>query len=227
MGKGIYHRVESGIIRMIETGDTVPGARLPSERALADRFKVSRNTVREAIRALVEKGILVCRRGAGSFVTPDAGDRISQSLKEKMAGKQMRLAEIFEVRKILEPGIAAKAAKTISPGTLVALTEVLERQKEALDRGDDPVPFDTRFHEILVEATGNGVLLSLFRTLAAVLSETRDFQPPERTRISIDSHARILEALQASDSQAAFQAMTDHMAEMENFLNQMIKENSK
>lgn len=227
MPQGIYHRVESKIIRMIETGAIAPGSRLPAERALAKTFKVSRNTVREAIRALVEKGIIVCRRGAGSFVTPDAGARIADALKKDIAGKQGRLAEIFEVRKMLEPGIAARAAETIAPEDLDALEATLARQRNALAQGDDPVPFDTEFHEILVKSTGNSVLRSLFKTMNTVLAETRDFQTPERSDLSVAAHLEILKALRARDAAAARRAMSEHMAKMETLLHQLIKEKSK
>ncbi|WDP91737.1 MAG: FadR family transcriptional regulator [Desulfobacter sp.] len=222
MARGIYHRVESEIIRMIETGEAAPGCRLPSERALAERLKVSRNTVREAIRALVEKGILFCRRGAGSFVAPEAEEQIARALQKEMAGKRVRLAEIFEVRKMLEPAIAGRAAEIIGEAGLADLEEIVRRQEAALEKGQDPAVFDTRFHEALAKATGNSVLCSLFSTLNAVLAESRDFQPPRRAALSISSHRQILSALRARDREKASRAMADHMEKTQSLLNRML-----
>jgi len=224
MVKGIYNKVEFKITRMIEAGEVEPDGRLPSERALAGLFKVSRNTVREAIRALVEKGILSCRRGAGSFVTPDAGDRIAALLKKELGKKQLRLTEIFEVRKILEPGIAARAARTIDSKGLDELDRLLGQQKDALETGGDPAEFDRRFHETLVRFTGNSVLASLFRTLDMILEESRAVQTPERAGHSIKFHTRILDALRQGDPKAASLAMAEHMDGIEKLINQTIKE---
>lgn len=224
MEKGIYHRVESEIIRLITNENIGPDERLPSERALAQKFKVSRNTIREAIRTLVEKGILTCRRGAGSFVTAGAAELITAQIKEEMGKKQFHLAEIFEVRKMLEPAVAAKASKKIKKSDLVVLTHILDQQQAALEKGTDPVAFDTLFHEALVNSTGNKVLCSVYQTLTELLAESRAFQPPQRARVSVESHKRILEAVKSGDEDGAFKAMADHMDKVETILKDMIKE---
>ena len=226
MTKGILKQIEARILDMVKRDEIGPGGRLPSERALAEGFDVSRNTVREAIRALVEQGILVCRPNAGSFVAPDAPDRMEACLKKELDKRKLRLAEIFEVRKILEPAVAAQAALKIDPKGLDALSSVLEQQKQALETRGNPVKYDERFHDILVESTGNAVLKTLFRTLNRVTAEIRtpELQSLERASRSAKGHGRIVEALARGDRDGAFQAMTDHMDEIQDVLNKIIKE---
>ena len=229
MTKGIGNRVETRIIGMIEDGTVAPGARLPSERALAQEFQVSRNTVREAIRALVEKEILVCRRGAGSYVRHQARDRIAERLKVALKEKQLRLTEIFEVRKMLEPAVAARAAAIASQKDLEELTAILACQEQALERGEDPGPHDRAFHQFLVRITGNSVLGSVYATLSQVVEEIRtpDVQTPERGQLSLVSHEKILAALKQGDGTAAARAMTRHMDGIETMLNRKIDEDLK
>ncbi|MCG8619732.1 MAG: FadR family transcriptional regulator [Desulfobacterales bacterium] len=219
MRKGICGQIETELMKMIRNKAVHPGGRLPSERALAVRFKVSRNTIREAIRGLVEKGILTCRPNAGSYVTSGADDLVSQILKQSLEKKQVRLAEIFEIRRILEPAVAKKAAEKITPGELESLAVILDRQAEALERGRDPVPFDEKFHETLVRSAGNSVLWSVYATLNKILAETRspEVQSRDRAALSVRSHTEILAALKESDGRAAARAMERHMDRMEKF----------
>ncbi len=229
MAREIGNQVEARIMGMIEDGTVVPGARLPSERALAQAFQVSRNTVREAIRALMEKGIIVCRRGAGSYVRLQARDRIAQQLKAVLEKKQLRLTEIFEVRKMLEPSVAARAAVTATPKDLEDLAVILACQEQALARGEDPGGHDRAFHQALVRITGNSVLGSVYDTLSQVLEEIRtpDVQTPERGRLSLISHEKILAALKQGDETAAARTMTQHMDGIETMLNRKIDEDLK
>ncbi|MDD9301847.1 MAG: FadR family transcriptional regulator [Desulfobacter sp.] len=222
MGKS--HFVELKIVEMVRKKKLMPGGRLPSERALAAEFKVSRNTIREAIRGLAEKKILSCRRGSGSYVAANAGDLVAARLKTDLENQKKRLAQIFEVRKILEPGVARKAAKVISSRALEKMEKMLSLQKAALASGQDTTEYDKKFHEILVKSTNNSVLWSVFTALTAILEESRKMQSAERAGHSVDSHVKILACLKARDGQGAYQAMSEHMDGVEDILTRMIEE---
>ena len=221
MDKPVSQQVEEQILQEIKAKSLQPGDRLPPERGLALEFQVSRNTVREAIRALAEKGILISRRGAGSYVTEEAGDIIAGRLKKSLEKRRRHLAEVFEVRALLEPVIAARAAQTVTPGQIEGLEDILDQQKQALSRGKSPVAFDEAFHEALVRATGNGVLWSVYDTLRGVLAESRarDLQTETRARLSVESHERIIQALKKKDSGAASREMARHMEAVEKNVN--------
>lgn len=217
MDKPVSQQVEEQILQEIKAKSLQPGDRLPPERGLALAFQVSRNTVREAIRALAEKGILISRRGAGSYVTEEAGDIIAGRLKKSLEKRRRHLAEVFEVRALLEPVIAARAAQTVTPVQIEGLEDILDQQKQALAQGKSPVAFDEAFHEALVRATGNGVLWSVYDTLRGVLAESRarDLQTETRARLSVESHERIIRALKKKDSGAASREMARHMEAVE------------
>ena len=225
MEKPVSQQVEEQILQKIKAGiktrSLQPGDRLPPERGLALELRVSRNTVREAIRALAEKGILISRRGAGSYVTEEAGDIIAGRLKKSLEKRRRHLAEVFEVRALLEPVIAARAAQTVTPKEMEGLEAILEQQKQALAQGKSPVAFDEAFHEALVRATGNGVLWSVYDTLRGVLSESRagDLQTEARALLSVESHERIIRALKKKDPGAASREMARHMEAVEKNVN--------
>ncbi len=217
MANPVSQQVEEKILKDIKEQSLGAGDRLAPERVLADRFKVSRNTVREAILSLREKGILVSRRGAGSFVTGDAAQMLKGQLHKMAEQKRLRLAEVFEVRGLLEPAIAARAARTITPDKIDHLQSLVDRQADALARGGDPVVFDEAFHEALVRATGNSVLRSVYDTFKEILKESRslELQTPERTASSVKAHQHIIRALRNKDPDAAFREMAHHMAAVE------------
>lgn len=214
-------QVEEQILGEIRARSLKPGDRLPPERGLSQRFQVSRNTVREAIRALAEKGILISRRGAGSYVTEAAEDILSGRLRKRLDKRHRHLAEVFEVRALLEPVIAARAACTVTPEDIEGIEAILEQQKQALARGENPVGFDEAFHQALVRATGNRVLWSVYDTLREVLSQSRaeGLQTEARARLSVAAHERILVALKKKDPKAASREMARHMETVEKNVN--------
>jgi GntR family transcriptional regulator, transcriptional repressor for pyruvate dehydrogenase complex len=205
------------IIRLLEatirSGSLPPGERLPAERQLAKEYQVSRNTVREAIKALAEKGVLVSRRGAGTYVAPDA----LGCLVEGAARRHRRLREVFELRKILEPQIAALAAARITQPQVAEIETVLFRQQEAIATGHDQVTLDERFHRLIAEASGNSVLCEVYTTLHGVLAESRveELQSPERNRASLAHHTAIVAALRERLPERAAELMRSHMEQVE------------
>lgn len=205
------------IIRLLEatirSGKLRPGERLPAERQLASGYQVSRNTVREAIKALAEKGVLVSRRGAGTYVAPDA----LGCLVEGAARRQRRLREVFELRKILEPQIAALAAARITEQQMAEIETVLARQLEAITAGRDQVSLDERFHSLIAKASANSVLCEVYTTLHGVLAESRiqELQSPERNRRSLAHHTAIVAALREHAPEQAAELMRSHMEQVE------------
>lgn len=210
------------IVRVIEdlikSGRLKPGERLPSERYLAESRQVSRNTVREAIKALAEKGVVASRRGAGTYVAEGA----LACMIDGATRRRQRLREVFELRKILEPQIARLAARRISAEGLAALADVIAQQRKALEQGRDLVALDELFHRLLARATGNSVLFDLYETLHDVLGESRvnELQSPERNRGSVAHHAAIFQALQRQAAEEAEASMHQHMEQVEKNLRQ-------
>ena len=227
--KKTYETLAESIEGMIEAGDLKGGNRLPPERQLAETYNVSRNTVREAIRILSEKKVLVSRTGSGTYVAESALVILTSSLDEALEHKKNRLKDIFEIRKILEPQIAALAAERIRPRALKELSDIVACQETAFNDNQDTRTFDEHFHRALVEATGNKVLSHVYEKLSDILSESRagDLQNQERQERSVSLHKDILTALSSRDTALAARKMKQHMLDIQKSLDLLEKTSTK
>jgi GntR family transcriptional regulator, transcriptional repressor for pyruvate dehydrogenase complex len=204
----------AGIVRLIESGELRAGDKLPPERVLSAMFEVSRNSVREAIRVLCEKGVLESRHGAGNFVCArGTGALLTQALTAQRA----RLREIFEVRRILEPGVAELAARRAGQREIEELKILLCDQQQCLLSGKDDADLDARFHLALARASQNSVLCDLMVALNGTLDESRStlLRTPDRKRRSTEGHLRIIGAIERRDAELCRRLMLEHLQTME------------
>ena len=202
---------------LIRQGVLEHGARLPSERSLADQFKVSRSSVREAIRSLELQGLVVSRRGAGTFINTENLESVVALIATTLSSGGETLQEIFEVRHLLEPQIAAVAAQRASPEEIERLTEILEEQQRQISRGQTGVDADTAFHFGLASATHNSALVKVVSAVEDILRLSRDYslQEPGRPQRSLASHRQILNMVESRDTEGAKQAMEYHLTSVE------------
>ena len=209
--------IAQALEREIQKGNFTPGDRLPAERPLAAQYQVSRNTVREAIKTLVEKGVVETRVGAGSYVAQTPGKALGQAL----AQNRKRLRDILEIRILLEPQMARLAAQRISPPLLDQLKSLVAEQEKAISKGKTGAAQDMAFHRCLALAGDNQVLLELYDTLSEILAESRagDLQSPRRLKASVETHRSLIQALEARDPDTAARAMESHMARVKQLLN--------
>ena len=200
---------------LIRRGDLSHGSRLPPERALAEQFGVGRSSVREAIRSLELQGLLVTRHGSGSFVNTQSLDAVA-TLMEPNNGAE-GLQDIFEMRHLLEPQIAALAARRATPEDMVRLAAILEEQQRQILEGETGVDADTEFHFTLATATHNPALVKVVNAVEDVLRRSRDryLQLPGRPERSLHSHHEILEMVRAGDDAGALRAMDHHLTTVE------------
>lgn len=202
---------------LIRQGVLQHGARLPSERSLADQFKVSRSSVREAIRSLELQGLVVSRRGAGTFINTENLESVVALIATTLSSGSETLQEIFEVRHLLEPQIVAVAAKRASPEEIEQLEDILEDQQRQISRGQTGVDADTAFHFALASATHNSALVKVVSAVEDILRLSRDYslQEPGRPQRSLASHRQILNMVKDRDSDGAKQAMEHHLTSVE------------
>ncbi len=213
----VYEEIVSQITSLILEGDLKLGDKLPSERELSERFGVGRNSVREATRALESANLVETRQGEGTFVivTPDT---LVSALSEKMSSEGASgFHLLFEARRVLEPQIAALAAKRAAPAELEKLADILDRQREEIEAGGSGIDEDTEFHMGLAEAAKNEFLHRLVVSLLGTLRELRERSVREESdRIrSHETHVKILEAVKEGREKDAVANMIGHLLEIE------------
>ncbi|WP_161629834.1 FadR/GntR family transcriptional regulator [Desulfogranum japonicum] len=221
MQKIRHDQVVRKIEEFIACGQFKAGERIPPERDLADHFQVSRNTIREAIKALAEKGVLVSRRGAGTFVAQGALACVVYGFTRR----HKRLTEIFELRNLLEPQIARLAARRITSEQIEILKGIVQQQRENLEDKTIQAMLDDQFHSLIVQAAGNTVLSELYDALHGALTESRsqELQSYERNVRSMEYHGRLVEALEAHAESQAATIMREHMQQVESNFEQLVR----
>ena len=215
----LYERIVSQIEQRIESGELQVGDQLPSERELAEQFAVSRTAVREAVKALRQKGLVEIRPGRGTFITNETSDTIRDSLGMLMKmGVTKGSGNLVEVREILEPEIAALAATRITDDYISSMQDAVNIMDTALDNVDMFVEADLDFHLALAEGTQNPFIPILMDSIIDLLRE-------QRKRIGLTKgglqrgqvhHKKILDAVSKHDAQAARRAMQDHLKQVRN-----------
>ena len=220
VGRRLYEDIVQQFHALIRQGELQHGARLPSERAMAEQFKVSRGSVREAIRALELQGLVVPKRGSATFTNTRDLESVVALLASTLSsgpGSLDTLDDIFEMRHVLEPQIAAMAALRASPEEVAGLAEILVEQERQISNGETGVDADTAFHFALATATHNAALIKVVSAVEDILSRSRNqtLQAPGRPGRSLASHRRILESIKLGDSEEARRAMDHHLAVVE------------
>ena len=215
----LYEQIVQQIEESIVKGDLKPGDQLPAERELAQKFGVSRTAVREAVKALREKGLVEAYSGRGTFITDDTTLAVRQSLDLMVKiGQADGFDHLAEVRAILEPEIAALAATRMQDAELATMREAVS----IMDRsGQDPEAYieaDLDFHLALAEAAANPIILSLLDSIVGILREQRlrIFRVPGGPERGQIYHKRILDAVERRDPEKARQAMREHLEQVRN-----------
>jgi GntR family transcriptional repressor for pyruvate dehydrogenase complex len=213
----IHEEVVTQVHTLIRQGKFKAGDQLPSERELAETFKVSRTSVREALRALETQGLIVSRMGMGNFVADLPIESLVAPLAKLLIQEKDALADIFEMRKLIEPRIASLAAQRATHRDIERMTGILETQREAVNRGETGVEADAEFHFAIGRATHNQALEKLVSGLMELLSHSREesLQTPDRRRASIEAHQEILSAIERHDKRRAQKTMFHHIERVE------------
>lgn len=181
----------------IINGVFTPGQRL-TEDTLAESYGISRVPVREALRTLEAEGFAYSRPYAGTFVA---------ELTEDEA------ADLLEIRAVLEPLCASRAARRRTPEQLGRLKELTALGQDAVRTGrlDELTRLNSRFHEVLAEASGSTLLAQLITQLGWKIAWVYAVELPRRATDSWDEHERICAALEAGDADRARDLVTEHI----------------
>ena len=209
------------IKEMIVSGALQPGQRLPKEADLATDLGLSRNSLREAVKALSLMNILDVRQGDGTYVTSLESNLLLEALSFIVDfHRDDQVLEFLAVRRILEPSATALAAHSITAEQLGELRGVLASAAPA-DGIDKIIAADLEFHRRITAATGNRVLCSLLESLSAPTMRARVWRgltEPAAVERTLAEHTAILDALEARDAEAARAWATVHIANVERWL---------
>jgi GntR family transcriptional repressor for pyruvate dehydrogenase complex len=212
----LYEQIVAQIEQQILNGKLRHGDRLPNERDLAEQFHVSRTVVREAVKALREKGLVQGYQGRGTFVTDGTARAVRHSLGLMIkigAGEGAR--DLAEAREILEPEIAALAAKRATKAQLETIRQAVATMDTTLNNADAFVEADLQFHLALAQATQNPLIPTLIDPIVDLLREQRKntFRHGGAARGQMH-HKKILDALLRRDPEAARAAMRAHLKQV-------------
>lgn len=213
----LYEQIVKQIEDSLEKGTLKAGEQLPAERELALQFGVSRTAVREAMKALREKGLIEAFPGRGTFITSETSNSIRLTFDRLLkADLQDGTIHLVEMREILEPEIAALAAKRADGECVDQLREAVSIMEAAKRDPEQYIEADLDFHLALAEAAANPLILSLLDSIVGLLREQRMsiFKVdggPERGQYH---HKRILEAIENRDPVGARDAMRAHLRQV-------------
>ncbi len=211
---------------LISSGEFTAGARLPTERALTQRFGISRSSLREAVRALALVGVLEARVGDGTYVTTLEPDLLLTGIGflSDLASAES-LLEIHHVRRVLE----AEATRLATPRLTEEDFRRLEDCLRAMETANNTPAFieaDTMFHRIILDACGNATLASLVQNLSSSTLRARLWQSlvaRGAVEATLESHRSIYKALVGRDAATAAAADVMHLAIAEEWLRSFVE----
>ena len=195
----LYEEIVQQFHALIRQGMLKHGDRLPSERELSEQFKVSRSSVREAIRSLELQGLVVSKRGSGTFINTEDLEATLDLVAANLNVGEAALQDVFEMRHLMEPHIAALAAQRATLDEVEANAGKFWRSSSAksisVRPGSNLIPLS---HFALASATHNSALIKVVSAVEDILQLSRDrsLQEPGRPQRSLASHCQILQMVE-------------------------------
>lgn len=208
-------RVVNSIRQEIDSGRLAPQSRLPTEFELAETLNVSRSVIREAVSQLKADGVLISRRGSGSFISDKPTGTVFRL--PELSGKRSDLEQLFEMRLWVESQSASVAAIRRTNADLKrmgAALKVMARHPQDLVKS---AAADVEFHRAIAAACKNEYFVAFLDFLGRQLAQARRDAWENSARLNLGSdpaqeeHTRVYEAISAGDAQAAAAAATEHL----------------
>jgi GntR family transcriptional repressor for pyruvate dehydrogenase complex len=213
----LYEQIVAQIQQQVLDGVLKAGDRLPPERDLAVQFGVSRTAVREAVKALRQRGLLEIYPGNGTFITDATTHALHRSLGLALRIGQMEsVVGLIELREMMEPAIAAKAAERATVPQIARLEALVVEMDTVLRQPEKFIAADFAFHMVLAEASQNPLLPTIMNSVVDLLQEQRQrIYKSDGGQIRAQRHHRlILTAVSQKDPAAAYTAMAAHLTQV-------------
>ena len=214
----IANRIRRGLLDRTFPADQA----LPSERVLAQRFGVSRGSVRDAFRMLEVMGLVEMRHGQGTFPRELSIERVVTPLASVITHQRDLQDELMDARRMFEPAVARAAADRGTEADARELERILAAQRRKLRQGQNAIVEDTAFHAVLARATGNRVVVRIMETLNELLVESRKqtLRHKGRPGVSLAGHEEIVAAVRRHDLEGAAAAMRRHIDQIRALLDE-------
>ncbi len=211
------------ICELIRENRLVAGDRLPPERELAERLGVSRPSLREALTALEAAGIIASRHGGGTWVRDFHELGVTSPLSLALSATDDLVGDLWEVRVIFEPMVAAQAAIRATEADIAAMRKATDALGALVDEpgGEErTIALDRQFHAAIASASGNRVAVRVLQLINELLLNSRRHfaADPERRRRTFFRHGEIVDAIERHDPRAARDAMLRHLQDVELYI---------
>jgi GntR family transcriptional regulator, transcriptional repressor for pyruvate dehydrogenase complex len=206
-------QVVDHVRQLVANGELKPGDRLPPERELARKLKISRSSLRAGIGFLAAMGVLKSRHGAGTFVATGPPALDSSSLTVLGALHGFLPWQMFEARLVIEASVAGLAAERATGEHIAELAEEVAEMYASMDDPQEYLIHDIRFHRTIARASGNPILGALMETITASLYDTRRMTVDNSVDLkeSAEFHREIFRAIRSRNPQSAKHAMEQHL----------------
>jgi GntR family transcriptional repressor for pyruvate dehydrogenase complex len=216
-------RISDEILQQIReavfSGKFQIGDRLPNERNLAELFAASRTSVREALRALEQEGVIYIKKGAsgGVFVSEVDHRLVSRPFQTLLQLKKITMENISEVRLIFEPEAARLAALRAEPKDLRALEDVIGKMTQVVEEGEPPSSNDLMFHKLIARAAKNPILEMLSESMLEVASQViTDLHPSmDVLKHVLRCHKNVFDAIRSRNGERARAVMSEHILDVQ------------
>ena len=209
--KLLVPQIEDRLMIYIDHEGIAIGSKLPSEYKLAEIFGVGRSTIREAVKSLVSKGILEVRRGAGTFVK-STGLSMDDPLGLSQFEDKYQLAmELFEVRILLEPEVAAAACRNATEEEKLQIRELCDEVEKLYLEGKNHIQKDMEFHACIAKCSRNRVVEVLVPVIHTAVTTFANLTNRKLMKETIETHREITDAILRGDSMGAKCAMIMHL----------------
>jgi len=206
------------IERAIFDGDLKSGDRLESERELAERFGVSRITVRDALRVLEARGLVHVKVGAsgGAFVSETNADQVAESISTMILLRKMTLSGVAEARTVVETATCELAAERADGGAIERIERSVEKGRSVVREQAPHTEASMDFHVAVADASGNELLKATVAAYRDLLVQTlHDMRDVRSARATQKAHEEILDAIRSHDPEAARSLMLAHLQDFE------------
>lgn len=211
MREKLADQIANSIQQDIISGRMKAGEKIPNEFELAEKLNVGRGTIREAVKILVSKNILEVKRGNGTFVCENPG-RVEDPLGLAFHTDKIKMAtDLCEMRLILEPQIAALAARRATPEEVEEIKARSNEVNKQIRNKKSHGKYDIAFHEAIARASHNQVMANVVPIIQQSVSLFIEVTNSELVEMTITTHEAIANAIEQHDADAAYAAMREHL----------------